>query len=119
VISLTPRGTLANARLTPPLYDGLHKPTEGRLTTERASPRKKKGDGEVNEVTLRRRIVALVVAALLSVAGASVIATIVADEAQALQGTNQMDRIFGLGLVGTDKDDVQALRVNDGDAMDG
>jgi hypothetical protein len=39
--------------------------------------------GGMNEVTLRRRIVALVVAALLSVAGASTTAALSADDAEA------------------------------------
>jgi hypothetical protein len=54
----------------------------------------KEANREMNDVAMRRRMVVLVIAALLSVAGTSMLSATIAD-------------------------DVQALRVNDGDAQDG
>ena len=64
----------------------------------------------MHDVALRRRIAALVTAALLSLAGACVLSATIADDAQAAATQGQ----YGDAVA----DAAQALRVNDGDAMD-
>jgi hypothetical protein len=49
---------------------------------------KQKGDGVMNEVALRKRIAVIVIAAMLSVIGAAVTATAVADDPAVAQIRN-------------------------------
>ena len=60
----------------------------------------------MNDVALRRRVAALVIAALLAVSGAALASAFIVDDAQAIVGTKSADT-FAL------------LHVNDGDALNG
>jgi hypothetical protein len=67
------------------LHEAKSRRLEGGLRTARSAPfgNRKKGGEEVNDAALRMRVAALVAAVLLSVTGATLTATALADTSRA------------------------------------